>query len=281
MIFLCGFNFLVNAQEDSTGKNIVKIQYFNINNGVQYLQIESSFKKNKKNTSQPNKTYDLYLDSSNTNNLIARVKTDLSGKARAFIPVNLRQLWDASSQHTFIVKEKEEELINDYSITKSKLLIDTINEDGIRSIKATVLKQEDKSWIPAADVELKIGIQRMGGLLSAGDEESYTTDSTGMVTIEMTQAGLPGDEKGNYVIAARVQDNEYYGSLLSERKVNWGTVTKIDTHFFDQRNLWTTRFRAPFWLLFLVYAIAIGVWSTIIYLILQIFKINTLGRIKQ
>ena len=172
-------------------------------------------------------------------------------------------------------------MINDYSITKSKLLIDTINEEGIRSIKATVLKQENKGWIPAADVELKIGVQRMGGLLSAGDQESYTTDSTGVVTIELKQAGLPGDEKGNYVIAARVQDNEFYGNLLSERKVNWGTVTKIDTHFFDQRNLWTTRFRTPYWLLFLVYSIAIGVWGTIIYLIIQIVKINRLGKVTQ
>ncbi len=36
------------------------------------------------------------------------------------------------------------------------------------------LKMEE--WVPAADVDMKVGINRLGGILSAGEEAIYTTD---------------------------------------------------------------------------------------------------------
>jgi hypothetical protein len=137
---------------------------------------------------------------------------------------------------------------------------------------------ENNDWVPAKDVEMKIGVGRQGGVLSAGDEATYTTDSTGSIEVEFKKANLPGDVKGNFVVMAKVEDNEQYGNLVVEKTVPWGTQLKPDTGFFDQRTLWSTRFRTPFWLLFLVYAIVIGVWGTIIYLVWQIVKINKLGK---
>ena len=48
---------------------------------------------------------------------------------------------------------------------------------------------------------------------------------------------------------------------------------------FDQRKLWATKFRTPLWLLFMAYSIVIGVWGTIIYLVLQIIRIKRIGKI--
>jgi hypothetical protein len=117
----------------------------------------------------------------------------------------------------------------------------------------------------------------MGGILPAGDEETYTTDSTGSVTAEFKKDSLPGDEKGNIVLAAKVEDNDLFGNLLVEKKAPWGIATKPDKNFFDQRTLWSTRFRTPIWLLFMAYSIVIGVWGTIIFLVFQIVKIKKLG----
>lgn len=277
LIIISSLNNKAFAQEDTAAKSIVKLQYYNTNNSIQYLQLESTFKKNKISSPQQNKTYALFLDSSHAGTFIGKAVTGKDGKAFILLPPSLKNAWDGSPQHTFIVKAGNDELISDYSIRKSKLKLDTLTIDGVRNIVATVLKQENNGWIPAGEVELKIGIERLGSILSAGDEATYTTDSTGTVSVELKKDSMPGDNKGNYILAARVEDNDQLGNLLVEKTVPWGKVLKTDNSFFNQRNLWTTRFRTPYWLLFMAYGIVIAVWGTILYLVVQIIKIKKLG----
>ena len=85
------------------------------------------------------------------------------------------------------------------------------------------------------------------------------------------------DMYGNLILVARVEDNDQYGNLLVEKTVFCGVAIKQGKNFSDQRTLWSTRFKTPFWLLFVAYSIVIGVWGTIIYLVFQIVKIKKLG----
>lgn len=278
LVFLLLQQSIVRAQEDTAGQSIVKLHYYNINNSMQYLILESTLKKNKIFTPQKNKTYHLFIDSSSAATHIAKLITNEEGKAKAFIPPAVKAAWDGSSKHTFIVKDGDEEVINDYIINKSKISIDTTTTDSVRSITASVMRSENNEWVPAKDVEMKIGVERIGGsILTAGDEETYTTDSTGTIVVEFKKNKLPGDAKGNFTIAARVDDNDELGNLLIEKTVPWGSATKVDTSFFNQRTLWTTRFKTPYWLLIMAYGIVIGVWGTMIYLVMQIMKIKKLG----
>jgi hypothetical protein len=280
---IMAFNSTVYAQDEPpVPEQIVTLRYFNDNNHFQYLLVESSLKTGKKLEPLGNKVFQLYLDVNDPANLITKVLTDKNGKAKAVIPVRLKSVWDSASTHTFLVvaegTSKEEETTTEFTITKSKITLDTTNEDGVRNITATVMKLENESWVPAADVEMKLGVMRMDkSILSAGDEATYTTDSTGIATVEFTKNNLPGDLKGNIVLAASVEDNDELGNLIIERPVNWGVAVKEDKSFFDQRALWTTRFKTPYWLLIMAYSIAIGVWGTILYLVFQLVKIKKLG----
>lgn len=279
---LMGFNTMVYAQDKPVEtKEVVNLHYFNNNNNVQYLLLESLLKTGKKSEPQSNKVFQLYLDINDPANLITKVLTDANGKAKAIIPEKLKTLWDGTSDHTFIVvaegSSKEDETSSEFTITKAKISIDTSNEDGVRSITATVMKLENNEWVPAAEVEMKLGIKRMNSILSAGDEATYTTDSTGTVTVEYNKENLPGDAQGNILLAARVEDNDEFGNLLIEKPVNWGVVVKEDKNFFNQRTLWTTRFHTPYWLLIMAYSIGLGVWGTILYLVFQLIKIKKLG----
>jgi hypothetical protein len=266
------------AQKDSVPSvPVVKLHYFNINNNQQYLIVDSKLKKGKQFSPNGFKTYSLYLDTARTENLIGTVKTDEEGMAKTFLPPALKTAWDAKALHVFILKEGDEELISDYSISKSKLEIDTSSSDGARSMMVKVSKMDNGNWIPAKDVELKVGYKRLGSILSAGESDTYTTDSTGSVTVDVKKDSLPGDEKGNIILAAKADDNDQLGSLVIEKAVPWGRVTTMDKSFFDKRTLWTTRNRTPFWLLFMAYSIVLSVWGTLIYLILQIMKIKKLG----
>ncbi len=268
---------VMSQEKSNEGRTIVSLRYYNDNNSVQYLVLQSQLKKEGQITPLKGKKYDIFLDKNDPANLIARVITDRNGKANAFIPPALKSAWDATPQHIFLVNEGEEEIISDYTINKAKISIDTTTADSIHSITATVQHLVEGNWVPAADVEMKLGIKRLGGVLPAGDEETYTTDSSGMVTAELKKLNMPGDNKGSYTLVAQVEDNDLFGNLLAEKTVPWGMTVQADNSFFDQRTLWSTRRHAPFWLLFMAYGIIIGVWSTMIYLIFQIVKIKKAG----
>lgn len=243
------------GQADSTpAKKIIKLHYYNDNNSMQYLMLESTLKKGKIFSPQQNKLYDLYLDTG-TANLVAKLRTGENGKAKAFIPASLKSVWDAASQHSFTVKEGDDDVVTDFLISKSKINIDTATTGGVKNITVSVMKAEKDKWIPAKDVEMKIGVARQGGILSAGDAATYTTDSTGSVTVEYKKDKLPGDENGNIILAAKAEDNEQLGNLSAEKKVSWGIPVVTDKNFFTQRTLWSTRFKTPYWLLLIAYSI--------------------------
>ena len=280
---LMAFNSVVYAQDEPVKpKEIVTLRYFNNNNSVQYLLVESWLKTGKKLEPQGHKAFQLYLDSNDPANLISNVRTGSDGKAKAIIPVGLKTQWDSASTHTFLVvaegAAKDDQSATEFTITRSKITIDTTNEDGVRNITASVMKSENGSWVPAGSVEMKLGVIRMdNSILSAGEEPTYTTDSTGVATAEFKRDGLPGDLKGNLMLTASVEDNDELGNLIIEKPVNWGVAVKEDKNFFDQRTLWTTRFKTPYWLLAIAYCISIGVWSTILYLVFQLIKLKKLG----
>ncbi len=281
-MLLTGAAVTAQDKDSVVSKEVVKLRYFNENNGMQYLLLESAVKTGKKITPQINKVFQLYLDSNKAENLVTKLYTCKEGKAKAFIPPALKAIWEASPKHTFIAvaeaTSKEEETSYEFEMAKARLTLDTSSEEGVKSISVLAEQLVDGEWVPAPDVEMKVGVQRLGGILSAGEEETYTTDSSGTVTVEVKRDSLPGDQKGNVVLAARVDDNDSYGNLLVTKTVPWGVVVKPNNSFFDQRTLWSTRFRTPLWLLLMAYAIVIGVWGTIIYLAMQIVKIKKLGK---
>jgi hypothetical protein len=71
--------------------------------------------------------FQLYLDSNKTENFIATVTTDKTGKAKSFLPPSLKAAWEASPLHKFIAVAtgKEEETAAELEILKSKIKIDT------------------------------------------------------------------------------------------------------------------------------------------------------------
>jgi hypothetical protein len=275
----------VTAQEDTatkkeTPKELVTLKYFNENNGLQYLMLTNFLKTGKKIEPQKNKVFKLYLDSSSTTNLIGTVTTDEKGRAKSFIPPSLKVMWDVNTVHKFIAvaNGKEEDAAAEIEIAKARIKIDTSSEENIKSITVLVTKFENNEWVPASEVEMKIGIQRHGGILTAGEAATYTTDSSGTAMVQLNKDSLPGDIKGNIILAASVEDNDLFGNLMVEKTVPWGVSVITAPGFFDQRTLWSTRFRTPIWLLVMAYSIVIGVWGTIIYLVLQIIKIKKLGK---
>lgn len=268
--------------QDSTKPDIsVNIHHLIVNNSFQYLLIETKTKIDDRWKPLKGEVLQLYLDSNKPENLINKVYTDSAGKAKAIIPPSLKPIWDASTVHKFIVvtegTSKEEETTTEAQISKAKILIDTSNNDGARTVNVQVMKFENDNWTGAKDVELKIGVRRLGGDLKIGDEESYTTDSLGQVAADFKLDSLPGDNKGNITLVAKVEDNDQFGSLSIEKTVPWGRYYRPVTNF-GTRALWAARGRSPIWLIFIAYSTIAAVWGMMIYLIVQIIRISKLGK---
>ncbi len=271
------------TEKDSTRPEMsLTVGYFMQDNKLIYLLVNTKAKIDKKFQPVKNTAVRLYLDKEEDSSFIGKVTTDKNGLAKAMIPVSLQSEWTASPVHTVLgIAEKSkdfEEATSETAITRTKISLDTATSDeGKKTITVQVLAQTADDWKPAADVEMRVGIKRLGSILSAGDEATDTTDSTGSVTVELTKDSLPGDIKGNYILVARVDDSDPYGNLTVEKLVPWGRPLIVDKNFFDQRTLWSTRFKSPLWLLFIACSIVIGVWGTIIYLVIQIVKIKKIG----
>jgi hypothetical protein len=277
---LVSLGFVGVAQDSVKHELVLNVSYFMDNNKIIYLKANAKTKIDTKFQPVKNAIVKLYLDTQSDSSFIGKITTDEKGIAKAILPPSLKSFWEASSSHSILgfteANAEFEGVSSETAITKTKMTIDTSSDGETRSITVTVLAQKDNEWIPAPDVEMRVGIKRMGGILSAGDEETYTTDSSGVVTVEVKKDSLPGDEKGNIILAAKVEENDIYGNLMIEKTVPWGVAVNPDNSFFQQRTLWSTRFRTPPWLLFMAYSIVIGVWGTLIYLVFQIVKIYKL-----
>ncbi|MEQ1553942.1 MAG: hypothetical protein ABL929_07185 [Ferruginibacter sp.] len=262
----------------------LNVSYHANTNNSMYLLVDTKAKIDGKFTPIKAIKVNLYLDENTDSTIIGKFITDKNGQAKAILPISLQHKWKSKATHTFLAISEAtknfEETTTETIITKSKIEIDTTNDGETKTVTAKVLTFNGTNWVAKPEVELKIGIVRAGGgILSVGEEETFTTDETGVATATFNKDSLPGDAKGYLTLIAKIDQHDEIGNITQEKIIPWGKPSKIDNSFFDKRSLWSTRFRTPIWLLFMAYSIIIGVWGTIIYLIMQIIKIKKLGKI--
>jgi hypothetical protein len=270
----------IQAQDSAVAKTQLNISYFLPVNHVPYLEVTTRKKLGRKFEVVKNIPVNIYFNEADPNNLLGKVITDSTGKARIGFPPSFKNIWDTTNEFKFIAEEsstEKEPLTAEITIKKAILTIDTTSEDGTRMVTAVLKEKNAGDWIPVKDIEMILSVKRLLGNLSVGDKETYTSDSAGVSTAEFQRDSMPGDQNGNIILVAQVVDNDNYGNLAVEKSVNWGTPIKPMKDFFAQRALWSIRTQTPLWLLFIVYSIVIGVWGTFIYLIFQVFKIKKLG----
>jgi hypothetical protein len=286
LLFLFGITInKINAQ-DSTAANptVLSLRYFLSENKIPYVYVDVSTKKKVGRIFEPLKgiPVNVYFNEQGEKNLLGKVITDKNGKGRVALSPSFKAAWDSIDEFKFVALSDSSvgmvSLSGDLTIKKAILVIDTTSADGARTVTAQLKEKKGNDWVAVKEIEMKLGIKRMLGNLTVGDAETYTSDSSGIASADFKRDSMPGDEKGNLTLVARVEDNDTYGNLVKEKIVPWGKSVKPDTGFFEQRTLWSTRFMAPFWLLFIAYSVGIGIWCVIFYLIWQLLKIKKMGK---
>jgi hypothetical protein len=148
-------------------------------------------------------------------------------------------------------------------------------EDSVKKVHVFVGAPDSTGEIkPVGDIEVKVYVKRLFGLLPI-TEGFETTDSDGMMILDFPD-DIPGDEEGNLTILAKVQDHDDYGTLISARRISWGTTLVTDPDEM-KGELWSAKNNAPLSLVIIINTMVIGIWGVIIYVFLQIFKIKRIG----
>ena len=275
VVFFCVYGFASYAQDSLKSDLSLNLGYFNDNNRFQYLKASSKTKVDGKFQAAPHVNLKFYIESVADGNLLGAAMTDHSGSAVLYLPASARDNFMKSSKLSFFVVADESEHYNsaqgDVEITKAKLKIDTVPD---RKISVVLTELKDSVWTPVKDVDVKVAVQRFGGDLDVdADTKTYTTDSTGTVTASFLRDSLPGDNKGDLVLIAKVEDNDSYGNLSVQQTVSWGKPTVYVSNY-DERTLYSRSGKSPLWVNLMAYGIIIIVWSILIYLLFQIRKMS-------
>ena len=280
---LLSITFLLSAyngfsQAAEKGDLSIAINYFIINNQVPYLVVKVKTKVGGRFQNVPGIGLKLFLDKDSAGTFIGKVVTNEKGEATAIIPPSVKKQWGTSVKQTFLAtfdgNKKYDAAKGDLTVSKAKILIDVTSD---KSVTASVFEMKDTTWTPVKGVELILAVRRMASDLPINETPTFTTDSTGKVSGDFKRDSIPGDAKGNITLVAKIVDNDQYGNLLIEKTVPWGAKF-VPVSTFNNRTLFATRNKAPVWLLFIAYSVAITVWGILVMLIFNLFKIRKLGQ---
>jgi hypothetical protein len=255
----------------------LNLSYINRNNHLQYLQVSAKSKVKGKFQPVPGLAVNFYISDEQTKNNLGKATTNDKGLAVLFIPPSAKEEWTKSESNQFLAKtdatSAHDSTTTTAEVTKSKINIDTAAD---RKIIATMLALHKGKWTPVSGVDLVLAVKRMGSDLNVDQNPTHTTDSLGQAQVDYTLADLPGDSAGNIILVAKVDENDLYGTVTSEKSVPWG-IRKKYVSDFGKRSLFARRGRGPLWLGFMASFIALSVWAVIFYLLFQIRRLRKLA----
>jgi hypothetical protein len=281
LLLLLAFGKLQAQDSVELSPTILSLRYFLPENKVPYIIVNTKKKVGRKFEPVKNISVNVFYYEATENNLLGKITTAENGEGRIAFPPSFKNTWDPVNEFKFVAAsvpaKGEAALEADLTIKKAILVVDTLVDAEARTVTAQLKEKVGNEWVAVKEIEMKLGLKRSLGNLTVGDAETFTSDSTGTASAAFIRDSMSGDEKGNLVLVARVEDNDIYGNLVVEKSVPWGVKEKTTEHFWH-RTLWSTGNRAPVWLLFLALSIIIGVWGTLFYLVKQLLKIKKMGK---
>jgi hypothetical protein len=277
LVLLTGFVFHAGMGQGTKSELSLNLGYFNKNGRIQFLQVTAKTKIDGKFKPVSGLPLQFFITDEQESHSLGKSMTDEKGIAIIFIPPSAKEEWMKSETREFLVKTETTALYDSTvattSITKSKIRIDT---GADKKIVATLLALKNGTWVPVSGVDMVLAVKRMGGDLLTDQNPTHTTDSLGQASVDFAIAGLAGDSAGNLTLIAKVEDNDLYGNLTSEKSVPWGVAASYVSDV-NKRTLFARRGRSPIWLIFMTYSIGVAVWAVILYLAFQIWRIKKLG----
>lgn len=167
----------------------------------------------------------------------------------------------------FAGNKKMDPADGEVTIKRAYIEITPVKEDSVLSVKAKLVVPGAAADTSVKDVTIAVFVKRTFNPLKIGEG---TTDENGEVSVEIP-GNLPGDDKGNITLLAKLDESETFGNLEAAAVQKWGTTVsaKIEN---QPRALWSSH--PPLWMLITFVVLMAVVWGHYVVIVYQLFRLR-------
>ncbi|PIV49637.1 MAG: hypothetical protein COS19_07660 [Flavobacteriaceae bacterium CG02_land_8_20_14_3_00_34_13] len=260
------------SQDDKIGARLT-VEHVKIVNENSFIKISAIFKGEEGFEPCQNLNFTMYKVEVNDEDeeLTSEIKigealTNYDGKAKFIIPAEF-----ISTTNDFIVRIEDSEIYEDdeesLTVTNANIEASIVEIDSVNHIQARLFTLDNK---PIVEQDIKVGLKRLFGSLTVGEEDSYTTDEDGSILVPI-QEGLTGiDGKLTFEIVLKESDD--FGTIIAYINSDIGVPIK-DESTFNQRTMWSPPTKTPLFLWIVPNIMLVGIWSILLFLVINLFKI--------
>jgi hypothetical protein len=171
----------------------------------------------------------------------------------------------------FFVGSLEQNMWAQEVVSKAELKVTVDMKDSVKTATALLTLNGQ----PVNEKAISFFVKRLYSLHPIG--ESATTDEDGIATIDIPM-DIPADLEGNLAVIANIVDDENVGTVEGSTIVAWPMKSEKTGHW-GERSLSASRDKAPFYLILVSNVIICIIWGTILYVLLQLFKIKKYSKL--
>jgi len=250
----------------------LKADYVKLMDREIYLDIKATSKIEKKNVKVPNIEVTIYNEFNDEEIELGTTITNMKGESK-FVIKDLSDIKaDSTNVYNIILSFRG----NDYfkkasksiSFKDAEIKANLLTKDSLNYIKATLIDKSKDSVIVGESLDVQV--QRLFRSLKIG-EEFNNTDESGTIIVPIEE-GIPGVD-GNLTIEVVLNDHDEFGTVKTFVNAPIGTPI-VDESTFDQRTMWSPRNKTPMFILIFTNLLIIGIWSILLYLTINLFKIS-------
>lgn len=260
------------SQDDKIGARLT-VEYVKVVNENSFLKLSAIFKGADGYEPCQNLNFTIYKievdeeDSElNSEVKIGEAMTNYDGKATFIVPEEF-----ISVTNEFVVRIEDNELYEDdeesITVANANMEASIVEMDSVYHIQARLFTLENE---PIAEEEIKVGLKRLFGSLTVGEEDSYTTDEDGSILVPI-QEGFTGID-GKLTFEIVLKESEAFGTIIAYIDSDIGVPIK-DESTFNQRTMWSPPNKTPLFLWIVPNIMLVGIWSILLFLVINLFKI--------
>ena len=260
------------AQEKKKVKIRIKADYTKEVDKWSYIDIATTAKINKKNTSVSGINLTIINETDDEDTELGQVTTNHDGKGRFIIKDLNKLLKDTLGFYNIKVKFKSDDNYKKASkglaFKDANIEAKSFTKDSVNYVSATLKDVFLDSLL--TKTSLNVNIERLFKSLPIGEEFNYT-DKNGAIVVSIEE-GIPGVD-GKLAVEVILSDSDDYGTVKAVLSTNFGKPVVID-NTFEERTLWSPRNKTPIFILVFANLLIFSMLGIIIYLITNLFKIN-------
>lgn len=154
---------------------------------------------------------------------------------------------------------------------KAKINLSFENRDSVNICKVYVSSGDSA----VKEVSVKLFIQGMFSQLQIGRDAATNEEGIAVFTLSKD---IRADGNGKIIVIAKIEDDGNYANTETKAQITWGIKKVVPDSGSLPRSLWASRERAPVYLIIVANLIILGVWGTLIYVIVQVVKLKKLNK---